>query len=357
MSTPRQPGIDLLKVLASQLIVLHHLSAYGPVAEAMHRLAPAPLGWLYGYARMAVQVFLVLGGYLAVQRLAPAMAGHAGALARTVWRRYLRLAPPFLVALLLALVAAAWARPWLGGDVVPEAPTWRQWLAHAALLHETLDVDALSAGVWYVAIDFQLYALLALLLWLGQRGGQSVRAMALVIGATALSLGWWNRYPGLDDGPLYFLGAYGLGVAARWAGEQSDRWQRIGWLGAMLLVGALALVLEFRTRIALALAVAFWLALTQGRYPALPSGPAQRVLGILSRSSYALFLVHFPVLLLGNALFERAGLHGGTATIAAFALMGATSVALGWAFERWVEAPLAQGIGSAGRRRAPPLAG
>ena len=64
MTTARQPGIDALKVLASQIIVLHHLSAYGPVADAMHHAAPVLMDWLYGYGRMAVQVFLVLGGYL-----------------------------------------------------------------------------------------------------------------------------------------------------------------------------------------------------------------------------------------------------------------------------------------------------
>lgn len=36
MTPPRQSHIDALKVTASQVIVWHHLSAYGPVADALH---------------------------------------------------------------------------------------------------------------------------------------------------------------------------------------------------------------------------------------------------------------------------------------------------------------------------------
>ena len=67
----RQAHIDVLKVIASQLIVLHHFSAYGPLSDAMNEALPRITAWLYDYARMAVQVFLVLARYLAVRSLAP----------------------------------------------------------------------------------------------------------------------------------------------------------------------------------------------------------------------------------------------------------------------------------------------
>lgn len=344
----RQPGIDTLKVLASQIIVLHHLSAYGPVAEAMEHAAPALMDWLYGYGRMAVQVFLVLGGYLAVPSLMPAMAGGVSALGLSLWRRYLRLAPPFLVALALAMAAAAVSRPWLSADLVPEHPSLDEWLAHALLLQEVMGVEALSAGIWYVAIDFQLHALLALLLWLGQRGGQARTAQALVLGVAAASLLWWNRAPGLDDWSIYFFGAYGLGVMARWSGQWPQAWARGAWLAGLVVLGTLALLLEFRHRIALALAVALWLATAQRwaswRLP-LPCslGAALHALG---RSSYALFLVHFPVLLLGNALFAALEMSGPAAGVALFLAVWGVSVLLGWTFERWVEAPLGRWIKS-----------
>ena len=73
MSSPlsRDPLIDIFKALACALIIWHHLAFYGPMSDAVLPLFPRLLSWLYDYGRMAVQVFLVLGGYLSVAHLAP----------------------------------------------------------------------------------------------------------------------------------------------------------------------------------------------------------------------------------------------------------------------------------------------
>jgi peptidoglycan/LPS O-acetylase OafA/YrhL len=341
MSAPRQPAIDALKVLASQLIVLHHLSTYGPVADAVESVLPDLIGWLYGYGRMAVQVFLVLGGYLAVRPLMRATAGPAPELLRVVGARYLRLVPPFAMAMVLAVLAAGWARPWLSEDLLAPAPRAFQMLAHLLLIHEWLDVGALSAGVWYVAIDFQLYTLMAVLLWLGQRGGHARIAIGLVLGMTAASLLVWNGRPELDDWAIYFFGAYGLGAAARWTQMVASNERRRICMAGLILLAGLALLLDFRPRIAVALAVALLLIASRGQLPGLSSRMTQW-LASMGRTSYALFLVHFPVLLIGNAWWVRSKPIGPMAGIAWFiAIWGAAQV-LAWLFERWIEAPLAR---------------
>lgn len=60
----RLPLVDALKAIASQLIVLHHLAFYGPMSDVAFPLAPSAISWLSEYGRMAVQVFLVIGGFL-----------------------------------------------------------------------------------------------------------------------------------------------------------------------------------------------------------------------------------------------------------------------------------------------------
>ncbi|WP_114972065.1 acyltransferase family protein [Rhodoferax ferrireducens] len=336
----RQTPIDALKLLASQLIVLHHFATYGPLADALGRAAPALSTWFYDYARMAVQVFLVLGGYLAVRSLAPAGEFRGGTPWRAILQRYQRLILPLLVALLLAVASAALARQWLSDDFIPGAPAWGQALAHAGLLHGVLGVDSLSAGVWYVAIDFQLFALMALLLWLGRR---PCWPQTLLLGLMLASLFFFNRDADWDNWALYFFGAYGLGAAAFWAGNA----RRPGWLLVLLAgVGLLALVFDFRERIALALTVALLLGLFQWCQNTAASSPVRlpaslsNVVALLGKTSYALFLVHFSVLMLGNALFARLGL-GGTWPAVLF-LLGCWASCLGLAvgFERWVEAPL-----------------
>jgi peptidoglycan/LPS O-acetylase OafA/YrhL len=116
----------------------------------------------------------------------------------------------------------------------------------------------------------------------------------------------------------------------------------------LALTGLLALMVDFRERIALALVVAVLLGLLEWRRsaqrsvnPELPA-PVQHLISKLGQVSYSLFLVHFPVLMLGNALFA----HFDLSTPAAAAMMMLAcwfvSVLAAFAFERWVEAPLSR---------------
>jgi peptidoglycan/LPS O-acetylase OafA/YrhL len=335
----RQVHIDALKVIASQLIVLHHFSAYGPLSDALSQASPRIAAWLYDYARMAVQVFLVLAGYLAVRSLAPEGFLRGRAPWVRVWQRYRRLALPFVVAMALAVASSLLARHWLDADFIPDAPTWGQTLAHAMLLHGVLGVDSLSAGAWYVAIDFQLFALTTLLLWLGR--SQVWLARLGVMGLMLTSLLFLNRDAAWDNWALYFFGAYGLGAAAFWAARSDHP----GWmLGLLAGTGLLALTIDFRWRIALALGTALLLGLVQWRdQAALPpgrettSGGASRWIGRLGQSSYALFLVHFSVLMLGNAVFVRWGLTGAGSAALVLLTSWSVSMVLALWFERWVE--------------------
>ena len=306
----RSPWIDAFKGLACAAIVWHHLVFYGPMSDVAQPLAPALIGWWYDYGRMAVQVFLVLGGYLAAASLAPQGRARFDSASEQIMRRFVRLVLPYAVALLLAVVVAALVRPWLDHASVPEDPSLAQLLANALLLQDIVGEEALSAGVWYVAIDFQLFALVTLLFAAVRAlpgllpGRAAVLAQGLVGLGTAASLWVFNRHPELDMWAVYFLGAYGLGMLAFWA-VQAPR--ALPWLLAMAALGALALVQDFRWRIAVAWGMAFVLvwALRVWRRPAplcaWGLGPWQR----LGQMSYSVFLVHFPVCLLVNALVSQ----------------------------------------------------
>ena len=285
--------IDSLKGIAAQLIVLHHLVAYGPLGLALGAAAPAISDWLYNDVRMAVQIFLVIGGYLAAQ----ALAKHAGTPWREILRRYVRLAVPFIAAVLIAVACAALARLTLDDDMVPDAPGFLQLLAHAFLLHGVSGQSSLSAGAWYVAIDFQLFALLAALLWLC-RFARLPHLPAILLFAV-LSLFWFNRHPALDDYAIYFFGAYGLGALAFWAGQ----WKKPALGFALIAVlGVAACMIDWRARIFLATLIALLLLATRNlRFGDEHAGV--RLAAYFGRNSYALFLIHFPLLLLGNAIF------------------------------------------------------
>ncbi len=337
--------INLLKAVAAQLIVLHHLAFYGPMADHARVLAPALFDWLADDARIAVQVFLVIGGFLAAKSLSP--KGHPGIdnPLRTIYRRYLKLAPPFLVAMLLAIGASALASMWMTHPSISAPPSFAQFSAHALLLHDVLGYEALSAGAWYVAIDFQLYALMTLLLWAGGRFAagrlQGWVMPVVVVVAVSGSLFFFNRESSWDISALYFFGSYGLGVLAWWASDTKRPSQAVTiLLGMMLIPTLVALAVDFRVRIALALIVACFL-FVFGRSTL--SGGRSRVVSFLqsaANTSYSVFLVHFPICLVMNAVFIYfIDLQPGMQAIGVGAAW-ATSMLAGAFFHRWVERPL-----------------
>lgn len=338
--------INLLKAGAAQLIVLHHLAFYGPMADHVRPMLPALIDWLGDSARIAVQAFLVIGGFLAAKSLAP--TGHAGLAdpIGAIWRRYAKLAPPFMVATLLAAAASMLAGKLMAHDSISEPATLSQLAAHALLLHGVLGYPSLSAGAWYVAIDFQLYALMALMLWFGGRLAAERRPVwlmpSMIALAVTLSLVYFNLDADWDNWAPYFFGSYGLGLMAWWA---SDPRRKPG--AAALLVGMAFLpviaaqALDFRSRIALAMAVACVLVLF-GRAKTTSTGQGWSLVNGLARISYSVFLIHFPVCLLVNAAFTR--FVPPEPELQAFGMLvaWAASLAAGAVFFRCVEVPLAR---------------
>jgi len=334
INSNRMPLIDALKAIAALLVLSNHFSSYGPLAAIARDAFPGLFGWLFEYGRMAVQIFLVIAGFLAARALSREGQALAASPLPLLWKRYLRLAVPYLAAIGLAIAAAALADQWMDDEAIPARATFSQWLAHALLLHGVLGIDALSAGVWYIAIDFQLFALMAVLLWSGRI---RILAPALVLLVATASLFWFNRDAELDNWAIYFFGSYGLGAAAWWA---SDRRQMSVWLGVIATVAIAALIVDFRLRIALALAVAMTLGFSR-RTGLLEQWPNFRPLSFLGQISYSVFLVHFPVLLLANAVYTRLELDSPTSAILGLVAALTASLLAATVFYRWIESPAA----------------
>ena len=317
-------SIDALKGAACTLIVWHHLAAYGPMSDVIHLTVPSLIGWLYDDARLAVQVFLVVGGFLssaALSRHQDRSAHQPSRFFQQIVQRFSRLAPAYWVALMVSVAVSAAVRPWFDHPSVPDAPTWLQAAAHVLLLQDVLGQEALSAGIWYVAIDLQLYALAVLMMlaggWARRSGASTATARRVVMAATwglaALSLLVFNRQAGLDTTALYFFGAYGLGMLVFWTTQLTAPRERLLWLVLLTLTSLLALWVDFRARIALALMVALvmvWLHRPAGAVPGAACRRMARVpvawLAWLGKRSYAIFLIHFPVCLLFNAVLAQA---------------------------------------------------
>ncbi|HEY0844865.1 MAG TPA: acyltransferase [Noviherbaspirillum sp.] len=340
MPIPHLRFLDLFKAVAANLIVLHHLAFYGPMSDHVRPVLPGVIEWLDQHARIAVQVFLAVGGFLAAKSLSNGQAGPSHPL-RAILRRYAKLAPPFIAAMAGAVAANAVASLWMTHESISAPPTLAQFAAHALLLHGLLGVESLSAGAWYVAIDFQLYALLTVLLCTAARGGRfRWLAPLLVTTAAAASLYYFNRDASWDNWALYFIGSYGLGALAWYASDRHRHMTGAALIVAVItLLGVTSLALDFRIRIAVALATSLALvALSRGalRLPGQDLG----LTSWLGRISYGIFLMHFPVSLVVNALFTRFTPAETAWQASGMLVAWMASIAAGDAFHRWVEVPL-----------------
>ncbi len=304
MKDERLPFLDLLRALASQAIVWHHLAFYGPLSDSARDVATSLIDNLSQHARLAVQVFFVVSGYLTAVGLRDREPSTARGFGRLIAARYRRIGLPYLGAMLLAIVANEVARHWMDHPSISARPGFGQLIAHVFLVHDLIGYEPLSAGIWYLAIDLQLVVLVGLVFWLSTALAGAERAPLFGRAALALlgvaSLFWFNRWAKLDHFAIYFMGAYALGLVAAWVQAGSLR-RGLFWAYAGLVV--LAIAVDFRSRLLVALTTALMLMLGQ-HFGWLSSWPRAKWVRWLAGISYSLFLVHFPVSLVVNALWS-----------------------------------------------------
>jgi peptidoglycan/LPS O-acetylase OafA/YrhL len=346
--------IDLLKVFAALVIILHHLSSYGQIAEDARAFLPSVMNFLFEYGRFAVQIFLVMAGYLATQsltRFANAKFSSQNLL-RVIINRYLRLFAPYIAALTFTILCAWIARFWVNDEFVGEQETMGQFLAHLFFLQGILGLDSISAGVWYVAIDWQLYSVLAVLLITFS----SYQALIWFISIIATcSLLYFNRSNQYEAYFIYFIGSYSLGVLAYLAKNFADK--KIQGLAklALIAIGVMIVVSTFQQvwlRNFLAWFVAIALLLWgNSAYPVIGSvargfkASTLHAIAWASPRSYCAFLIHFAFILLANTIYIASGMHAHESGLIAVGLMlgvvVCSLIAASYMY-RWVEIPSAK---------------
>jgi len=346
--------IDLLKVSAALLIILHHLSSYGQIAVDAKLALPMLMEYLYEYGRYAVQIFLVMAGYLATQSLMqlPNNQFNANLALRIIINRYLRLFAPYSVALVFTIACAWIARFWVNDEFVGEQETLAQFVAHLFFLQGILGLDSISAGVWYVAIDWQLYSVLAILLM----SFSSYQALVWLLSIVSISsLLYFNRSSQYEAYFIYFLGAYSLGMLAYLAKNYSDH--QVKNLAKLLLFGlgvviAVSSFQELWARNVLAWCVALVLYIWGNTtYPAIRADDSifkkitLQAIAWASPRSYCAFLIHFAFILLANTIYIATGLYVHAHAMMAISLMilvVITSVIASNYLYRWIELPSAK---------------
>ncbi len=338
--------IDALRAVSVTIITWHHFALYWPFSEAFRSVFEELIFGFKHYAR-ATQVFFVIGGFVMARSLSPRLWDGK----RFGWfivSRYCRLGLPYLAAIALALAACAWGRGWLPESVIGPPPTWGQILSHTVFLEYILGYEGLSAGLWFVCINFQLGLIFVGMLYLRdvavRRGLYFTQSKSE---ALPLALGWMLAlaslfYFNLDERwemwAIYFFGHFFLGVLAYHA-TKNRRGEIL--FGAYCLMILAALVFQWRWRLAISLVTSSIL-FFGGKFGMMAHWPRSRMVSYMGRSSYSLFLVHFPVLVVVAALWERFEWVSPWQTVLGLSIAYIVSLATAAAFYHFIESRIAR---------------
>ena len=322
-----QPGLDGLRGLAVGAVVLFHLG-FGGVTG--------------GY--LGVSMFFTLSGVLIGSLVLNEIATSGGFSLRQFWlRRARRLLPPALVTLAVIAIArhvTTTLQATSGGDVVAAALNVANWhfLAEGASYGELFGGPSAVLHFWSLAIEEQFYLAAGLLsVALATRASRPARTVGVVAAVVAtcsfatpfvVDLGVDRVYYGTDTR----AGELMLGVAAA-AVFASEARRRVILRHASRLAPLAAL--------ALAVTVTLWStatpgtdALRNGLLPLtallsvavisgalLPAGPVSAIASLpplrwLGRISYAVYLVHWPVIVVANEVTDDRSLLRAGALVA-----------------------------------------
>jgi peptidoglycan/LPS O-acetylase OafA/YrhL len=300
----RLAGLDGLRGLAALYVVVYHIFLRAFPGYPVDR-APFWAGW-FAYGRFAVVVFIVLSGFSLA--LSPAREGwKLDGLASFARRRARRILPAYWAALVLSLAVA-----WL---IVPPPgqglPTAKSVLVNGLLVQNLVGAPSPNRSFWSLAVEAQLYVLFPLLLLLVRRWGAiaMVASVTLLVAALGIVGPHVSRLDTFviqsppDLAALFAVGILAAGIVQAGNTRRSWPWHWLALAAAVPVVAAIWWQGTAWTNdnllwvdLALGPAVACLLAgLATGRPALLLRALDARPMRKLGASSYSLYLIHAPI--------------------------------------------------------------
>lgn len=338
--------VDGIRGVSSLAVAILHTMLFTGLSGAIALNLPV-LYWATRNGYQGVAVFIVLSGFVLMLAVSKAGKGKLPkGFGRYIWRRFRRIVPPYWAALLISLVLI-WSVPLLQTKAGTRwdgkiSFDWQGILAHVFLVHDVSSswITKINGPMWSVAVEWQIYFLMPLLIlplwrWLGKWVAVPtvlvLSFMPHVIGELQ-KLGHLKSIPSfigdLDRVHPWYLGLFAIGMLAAELLTNSKLKGRFFWIPFVLAIGFifsypdLAQAENWFSETLLGSATAMlviWLALRPKTwlYRLLSTRPA---LG-LGKMSYSLYLIHSPLLALGNLILLQYGLSLGVQTALMFGVV------------------------------------
>jgi peptidoglycan/LPS O-acetylase OafA/YrhL len=328
--TKYNPDIDGLRAVAVLLVLLFHLG-----------------NKIFRGGFIGVDVFFVISGYLITQQLLGEMERGEFSFRRFFARRIRRLLPALAAVASISAVAGVFI--FLPSNIEPTL--WSALLSLFGLSNFLFwmqagyfDSDAIFKPLlhtWSLGVEMQFYLFWPLLM-LAAVGIRSRFARYLAIGiflvlAISLSQAWLA----IDPAGAFFLTParifeFGVGAALNWIGGTGGLSRKTSLAALVVgLSGILICAIVYRETMPFPGFYALFPCLAAAAVIASAGGTASsmvlgnRVMALLGRASYSIYLVHWPLIVFDNYL------DAGLGTNWLFVI----SLVLGFLSYRWIETP------------------
>ncbi|AGA26706.1 acyltransferase family protein [Singulisphaera acidiphila] len=327
--------LDGIRGLAALYVTLHHAALMIPPGGLSGPGLAVRFFLRHGHG--AVAVFIVLSGYCLMLPTARDPSGHYPTSFGTFLRRRARrILPPYFGSLVFCWVLIALipdlghpaSRPWDRA-----LPAFRPGViaSHLFLVHNLSErwLFKIEPPLWSVATEWQIYFLFPVLVGLWRRCGLlAAIAGGFAIGYAVAALAIPLKNPALRELCPWFAGLFTLGMASALAAHRHPSVSENRWIRGGLVAVGLGLVAITCAGLAIAgtddrnfmlidplIGVLMAGLLVRWSRRALPTavGPRLPLLRLLEGQvavalgtiSFSLYLIHYPLLALGDAVLRR----------------------------------------------------
>ena len=335
-------SLNVVRVVLSLAVVLYHLGATIALDKYFGYDA---FEKIFGFGGARIPFFFVLSGFLLTLVYAKDF-GQPHKAPTFLWRRFIRVYPTYWIILLLVMSPALFM-PGIVDEAIPE-DAWVMFKTFLLVPQHPSVAGPTGAPVivaaWTLHYEIVVYLLLAVWIWNRTLGALLIAAM--VVNAVVCTRWECGFYSSFLAGSSFLYFAYG--AAAAWLVRQLPSLpnaRALVWVGALAYL--LVAIMTFGQPITDTLsdpsvyygmlASIILVCLTKAE-SAKPPTPGPRWIKLLSDSSYAMYLLHFPLISLCCKLLKHLGLNGSVGGVVALVLTLAccvvTAVAFQWLVER-----------------------
>lgn len=328
----------------------------------------------------AVDVFVMLSGFviglLVIQRAEPYPI--------YIFRRFARLYPLYILALILGLATSSYYATVVGTayfgvtandnfflrEQLIDAHFWEHLLAHLTMLHGAipdsllqLSALAFSGPLWSISLEWQFYLVAPLFIWLLDYNARRRLPWLLATLIAVLILNWLCKQIWVADVPAFLplrLPLFALGILSAHFWHKAHT-VRPAWLLVAAAIVAVAILATRRWDYVIPLGI--WLtvylaAILNGRFAL--ARPVNALLSSvpltwLGERSYGLYVLHMPITLpiAHFIIMPRAQTLGQAGTFAALWLCLAVTIFIAAICHRVIEKPAIKWASQLARSRRP----